>query len=891
MAKPKQKFVIIDGNAILHRAYHALPPLLSPDGILVNAVYGFATTLLKIFKEIDPQYIAVAFDRKGPTFRHKEYKEYKATREKKPDELYKQIDYIKELLQVMGVPYLEAEGFEADDIIATLAARASKKDILSLIVTGDMDTLQLVSPSVQVHSFKKGLSETQIYDEKAVKERYGLKPAELVDFKGLRGDPSDNLPGVKGIGEVGASDLIRKFGSIENLYKELEKDTPAAKKISPRLRSLLTEQKDAAIFGKKMVVLVKDVPLDFDFKDAERKAISNDSVLPVLQRFGFRSLVAKMSGSGEEKKKETKLPKKIAPPASSRLIEKESEAFKLLEKAKGGEIFLRTKKEGENLSIISFSFGSDIAVIANPSAAFLAGVSSVFRDSEARICGHDVKTDMHALGVTGSRCAIFDVMVAAYLTDPGGRAHDLPAVAFSALGRVLREESKQQSLLSDPREEAANMVQETESLRLLKEKFKTLLHERGQYKLFEEMEMPLLAILYEMERKGIMIDKKFLKAMSGKFQLRIEELQKKVFNLSGEEFNINSPAQLGKILFDKLSISSKSIKRTATGSAFSTAAAELEKLRGTHPIIDLISEYRELAKLKSTYIDALPELADKKSDRIHTTFNQAITATGRLSSSNPNLQNIPVKTELGREIRKAFIAKPGYTLIAADYSQFELRIAAHLSGDKKMIENFKSGEDIHSRTAEEIWNVAKNEVTPDMRRVAKAINFGIIYGMGPRKLAAGAGVSLAEAGEFIDRFFAIHNGLRQYLDDTKALAAAQGYVETVFGRRRYLPEITSGVPMLRAEAERQAINTPIQGSQADVIKIAMIKLDKILAGDGIDMLLQVHDELVFEVADSKLEKTAKIIRDVMENSVKLSVPTVVEVDIGKNWGEMRQWKG
>lgn len=890
MVKTKQKFVIIDGNALLHRAYHALPPLLTKDGVLVNAVYGFATTLLKIFREIDPQYIAVTFDKKGPTFRHKEYKEYKATREKKPDELYKQIDYIKELLVVMQIPYFEADGFEADDVIATLATQASKKkDLESLIVTGDMDTLQLVSPSVKVYAFRKGLSDVFIYDEKAVKERYGLEPEQLVDFKGLRGDPSDNLPGVKGIGEVGASDLIKKFGSIENLYKELESNTSAAKKISPRLRSLLTEQKDAAIFGKKMVILVKNVPLEFSLKQAEKKPLDNSALLPVLQKFGFKSLAAKLQGAEDNGKKE-KRKIEVAPPSLAVFIDKEAKALEIVQNKQSKEIFLRIKTKGEKIIFVGISFKEEFAVITDPSDKFLAAVVALFGDPGRKIYGHDIKSDMHSLGIIDPKCGFFDFMVASYLIDPGSRAHDFRSIIFSSFGKVLPESSGQQTLISDSAEEARGFYEEIRFSALLEDKFKKILFEREQLKLFEEMEMPLLPVLYEMERKGILIDTDFLSEMSENFAARIENLQKEIFKLAGEEFNVNSPAQLGKILFEKLKISSKTIKKTAAGGALSTAAAELEKLRGVHPVVDSIFEYRELTKLKSTYIDALPELIDKENGRVHTTFNQAVTATGRLSSSNPNLQNIPVKTDLGREIRKAFVARKGCSLIAADYSQIELRIAAHLSGDARMIENFMSGEDVHVRTAQEIWNVAASEVTPKMRRVAKAINFGVIYGMGPRRLSQSADVSMAEANDFISRFFTVHDGLRQYLDSLKDLAMAQGYVETLFGRRRYLPEIASGVPMLRAEAERQATNTPIQGTSADIIKIAMIRLNDRLQkdfGSEAEMLLQVHDELVFEVVDSKLSKAEALIREIMESAVKLRVPTGVEIEVGKNWGEMR----
>lgn len=875
----KKKFVIIDGNAILHRAYHALPPFTTKDGTLVNAVYGFATTMLKIFREIDPAYIAVAFDTAAPTFRHKEYKEYKATREKKPEELYRQIDYIKELLSVLNIPYYTADGFEADDIIATLIAKAEGKGTENIIVTGDMDTLQLVGKNTVVQTFKKGISDTVTFGEEEVKKKFGFAPEQLIDYKALRGDPSDNIPGVRGIGEKGAVMLIKNFGSIETLYKELERDTLKAKKISPRTRELLLKYKNDAFLWKKLVALVK-APLQFSLKSAERKFFNREELLALLRKFEFHSLI-KRFGEGEKETKE----KAVTRP--SRFFLTLEEALDSIKK-KPREAVLH----GEILNkTLHLALSTPKGTIITADKKIIEGLKETFANPAAQIAGHDLKSLMHQLALSESNAVLHDVMIAAYLLDPGSRAHDLRSLVFTYLGRELPAEAKQQTLLGGEEDEKERLARIVEAIVELKDKLEAELKEKNLFKLYTEIESPLISVLYAMERHGVLLDTEFLGEMSKRSAKRIHELEKKIFKLAGEEFNINSPAQLAHILFEVLKISAKSIKKTATGAALSTAAGELEKLRGLHPMIDLIFEYRELSKLKSTYIDALPALTGVDG-RIHTTFNQAITATGRLSSKDPNLQNIPIKTELGREIRKAFIADKGSTLIAADYSQFELRIAAHLSNDKAMIEDFKSGEDIHTRTSEIIWGVDHTQVTKEMRRIAKAINFGIIYGMGPRKLAAEAGVSLEEARNFIDRFFAGRARLQEYLEELKALAAAQGYVETMFGRRRYLPEITSGVPGLRAEAERQAVNTPIQGTQADVIKIAMINLAKILPqkfGNDLIMILQVHDELVFEVKDNRVHEAAPIIQEIMENAVKLSVPIVVEIDIGKNWGEMRKW--
>lgn len=890
----KQKFVIIDGNAILHRAYHALPPFTTKGGILVNAVYGFTITLLKIFKELKPEYIAVTFDTKAPTFRHQEYKEYKAQREKKPQELYNQIDYIKQVLSAMNIHFYEKDGYEADDIMATLTKLASgsqDKDIESVIVTGDMDAMQLVGPKVSVYTFKKGLSEAQTYDEAAVLKRYGLPPGALIDFKALRGDPSDNIPGVKGIGEKNGTELIKNFGSIEKLYEALKKDTAVAKKVSPRVKELLLKYKDDALLGKRLVTLIKDVPIKFSFQDMKRRDANREELVELLRSFGFHSLLPRLEEmGGVDAKQELPKPQKV----TFEILKSANQVKAFLKKTKS--VVIRSFRSGfegnviEHIALIGEEAGS---VILKPNLEILELLREWLLEPDNVAIGHDLKNEFHTLGLTVMGAKLFDVMIASYLIDPGSRAHELASEAFSILGTELSGVGKQQSLLAGPEERIKDVFDEALAIWKLKNHYESELEEKNLKKLFREIEMPLLPILLEMENVGVLIDTEFLVAMSKNFQKRIAKLQNQIYELAGSEFNINSPSQLGKIIFEKLKISSKEVKKTAGGSALSTAAGELEKLRGHHPIIDLIFEYRELTKLKSTYIDALPELADK-TGRIHTTFNQTVTSTGRLSSSNPNLQNIPVKTELGREIRKAFVAQKGFSLIAADYSQFELRIAAHLSGDKAMIEDFKSGEDIHTRTAEIIWSVEHTGVTKEMRRVAKAINFGIIYGMGPKKLATEAGVSMEEARDFIDRFFAGRPRLGEFIAEMKTLAAAEGYAQTLFGRRRYLPEITSGVPMLRAEAERQAVNTPIQGTQADVIKIAMINLSKILPqkfGRDLTMLLQVHDELVFEVRDERTDEAAPLIQEIMESAVKLKVPTVVEVEIGKNWGEMREWKG
>lgn len=894
MAKDRKTLLVIDGHALLHRAWHALPPLTAPDGTVVNAVYGFASFLLKTLKDMNPEYVAVTFDLAGPTFRHEAYEAYKATRVKQPDELYAQIPLLRELLGAMGITMYDAAGFEADDVIATIVSDPSiqKMDVKSVILTGDMDTLQLVNERTSVAAPKRGISDTVIYDEKAVRDRYGLSPKQMVDYKALRGDPSDNIKGVKGIGEKTASDLLKEFGTLDGVYQELKKkESEITGSVAEKLRA---GEKDA-LASRELVILRRDAPVKFSLKDAERGVMNREAVVAVLSRLGFKTLADRLPS---EKASE----EKAAAPAK-----KKGKRFEFVTDA----LFpgcLDALKHQKALAIIPATrthdiFGGDLfglAVAGSGETAFypidgkrLEMLKSVLENPKIEKISHDAKFLIEVLRAHGIELQglVVDTMIASYLLSPGTRAHDLERLVFQHFGRELPEIGAGQGrLLPQTPEELAPLYAERAGFVYeLSAIFGARLRSEGHERLFGEIELPLIPVLAEMEQNGVSVDVEFLVRMSVDLTKRLKSLSAKIYKLAGEEFNINSPVQLKTILFEKLKIPTTKIRKTATGEQLSTAASELEKLRGSHPIIDLIFEHRELQKLLSTYVDALPALVNPKTGRVHTSYNQAVTATGRLSSSDPNLQNIPVRTELGREIRKAFIAPRGRALVAADYSQIELRLVTVIAGDRKMLDAFKEGEDIHTRTAADIWGIAPEKVTREQRYAAKAINFGIIYGQGPRGLAESAEISFEEAKQFIEKYFAAHAEIKNYLETTKALAAKLGYVETLFGRRRYLPDIVSGVPQIKAAAERAAINMPVQGSAADLIKLAMVAVHERLAEQFPEatLIMQVHDELVVECSKDDAAAVGSLMKEIMEGVHTFAVPIVVDVEIGKNWGQMR----
>jgi len=906
------RFIIIDGNSLLHRAWHALPPLMTKNGEVTNAVYGFTMILLRALKELKPDYLAVAFDTRTPTFRHQAYKEYKAQRKKQPDEFYQQIPKTKEVLTSLGLQYIEAPGFEADDIIGTLCQQNKNKSAhwQNIIVSGDLDNLQLINAKTEVYTFKKGITDVAIYDQKAVQERFGIKPEQMIDYKALRGDPSDNIPGVKGIGEKTALDLIKEFGSLENLYKNLD-----STKIRDKVKTLLSEQKEGAFFSKKLVTIKKDVPLEIKIENLKIKTPKKEEIITLFQRLEFNSLLSRAlksfdSPADEEKKlaeSETNQPNG----RQYHLIDTQ-EKFEnfLVELKKQKEFAVDTETTGldpflAKLLGISFSWQENQASYVNFNQTALKQdalnkLKIILENPEIKKTGHNIKYDSEVLRQSGINLTgiAFDTMLAAYLFNPGKRTYGLDTLSFAEFGYQMSsltslmgpKGKKQIPVEMIPHQKLSDYsCADADYTWRLKNRYEEKLKEDEKTKwLFEKMEMPLVEVLVKMEEIGLKIDDKLLKKMSLEVGQEIGKLEKKIYQLAGVEFNVNSPKQLKEILFVKLEISTKGIGKTKTG--ISTAATELEKLKDAHPIINLISEHRELAKIFSTYLESLPKLINPKTKRVHTSFNQTITATGRLSSSDPNLQNIPARTSLGMRIRQAFIAEKGYSIVSVDYSQIELRIIASLADDKKMIEFFNQSKDIHLMTAAEIKNVAIEDVTPEMRHLAKTVNFGVIYGLGKNGLAQSAGISRQEAANFIERYFTVYPEIKEYIEHLIDLAEEKEYAETAFGRKRFLPEINSTMQMLKAEAARASVNMPIQGLAADLIKLAMVELNKKLEkfGEDVKMILQVHDELLFEIKDEKIEAVTKIIKEVMESPpIKFKVPIKVEVKTGDSWGTLK----
>lgn len=878
-----KKLILIDSHALIHRAYHALPPLTTPGGEPINAVYGFTSILLRILRELKPDYIAAAFDLPGPTFRHVAYERYKAQRPETPSDMRSQFSKVREVLDAFRIPIFEKEGYEADDIIGTIVKKFEKnKEVEIIIVTGDLDTLQLIKPRVKVYAMKKGISETVIYNAASVRERYGLEPSELVDFKGLKGDPSDNIPGIKGIGEKTAGELIKQFGSLEALYKSLKR---GSKKVSPALAEKLRAGEEDAKFSRELARIETNVPIKLDIQTLQPCDLNSGAVRNTFLKFGFMSLLKRLE-------KETPARTQVLFPnvsAGKRPLDilniyAENDLRKFREEVGKNSMGLLVDAD----KLLAIERGGkrpaafDQKILASDDAKLF------FENGEFYV--HDAKTIIHFLRAQGVELGAinpalehkggvkFDTMLAAYLTEGFTRDFSYPAIAARELGRFASENLPEES------------VHFFEIAHLLEVK----LAEGKLRRILEEIELPLARVLADMEERGIALDGEFLKKLSAKAGKEITRLINAIHKDAEEEFNLNSSQQLSRILFEKLKLKTYGLRKTEKGGVISTSASELEKLKDAHPIIPRILEYREYAKLKSTYIDALPLLVNARTGRVHTTFNQTGTATGRLSSFDPNLQNIPIMSELGREIRKAFIVEKGFLLVSFDYSQIELRVAAHLANDEKMIEAFRRGMDIHALTAAEVYNVPLEKVTPDLRRNAKTLNFGILYGMGSRAFSEATGMTREEAKRFIDEYFRNFSGIREYIERTKRFAEENGYVETLFGRRRYIPEIQSPNWQLKREAERMAVNMPVQGTATgDIIKMAMIEVDKYvkkekLAND-VRMLLQVHDELLFEIKKDLARKIAPQIKKIMESAAELKAPLAVNIKIGKSWGEQKSY--
>ena len=872
-----KKYMIIDGNSIINRAFYAIKNLSNSAGLPTNGIYGFLNILFKNLEEYNPDCISVAFDMRAPTFRHKHYKAYKAQRKGMPEELAVQMPVLKEILSAMNIRIYEKEGYEADDIIGTVSRICDESGVECLVLTGDKDDLQLASKTTKIllTTTRMGATTTEVYDDKAVKDKFGVTPHEFIAVKALMGDTSDNIPGVAGIGEKTAFALISEFKSIDNLYANL--DSPSIKTAA---RNKLAQGKADADMSYYLATIDRFVPDDYKIEKDVLADFDTKRLTELFTNLELKSFVKKIGGS-----------------ANSGLKLPEGEFIASLEKFQTalanikGNFFYRIYCDGGEIS--AFAFSSD-----NKCAAILCGfginsshiaesIAAIMEDENIKKISMDIKADMVLLAKYGVKIKnYYDIGVGAYLLDPSRSVYSASALTDIFLSAEIADcdeilgKGKSRKTIDQLDSETFMKIAcgEVGALPLLYKYEREKIEELGQGELCDNIEMPLVEVLASMELEGFLVDREKLSEYGSMLGKRIGELESEIYALAGEEFNIGSPKQLGVVLFEKLGL--KAQKKTKTG--YSTNAEVLEKLVGKHPIIEKIIEYRQLTKLKSTYADGLATLIDPTDGRIHSTFKQTVTMTGRISSTEPNLQNIPVRLELGRELRKMFVAKEDYVLIDADYSQIELRVLAALSGDDVMIEAFKSGEDIHSATARNLFGA--DEITPLLRSRAKAVNFGIVYGMGSFSLSGDLGISVGEAKEYIDSYFAMHPKVREFMDNAVSHAKEHGYVETAFRRRRYIPEISSSNFALRSSGERMAMNTPIQGSAADIIKIAMVKVFNALKKlSRSRLILQVHDELIIEAHKSEVAEAEKILKECMENAVKLAVPMEVEAKCGKSW--------
>lgn len=830
-----KNLIIIDGNSIVNRAYYGVRPLSTKTGIPTNAIFGFMNIMLKYIDEYKPDYLCVAFDLKAPTFRHKMYDQYKAQRKGMPDDLAEQMPHLKEILSAMNILQLSLEGYEADDIIGTVSRICDENNLCCNIVTGDKDDLQLASDNTRVllTTTRMGQTITEELDEKGVFEKYGVTPEEFISVKALMGDSSDNIPGVKGIGEKTAFDLLSYFHSLDNMYENIEDDH-----IKKAAREKLIAGKEDAYLCLKLCTIDKNVPIDFKIEDALYKEADNLALSKKLEELELRKIAERLCAPVEEV-----LPKEEILPTTAEIIEK----------CKSVDSFYFIMEE----NLVQF-ISDGKHYLSEPLL-----LKEILEDESISKYTHEYKKVKHALSSLGIKLcgSFYDSEIAEYIIDPTRSEYNINEI-FTAYSLPL-------SVSSMP----ALYKKQTEEL-----------EKRGQLSLLNNIELPLENVLYDMEVAGFKIDREELERFAKMLGERISALESAIYFMAGEEININSTKQLGKLLFEDMGL--PVIKKTKTG--YSTDSSVLEKLRGKHEIIDLIIEYRHLAKLKSTYADAFLPLLDDEG-RIRSTLKQTVTATGRISSAEPNLQNIPVRTEIGREIRKMFVAKDGHLLVGADYSQIELRVLAHMAGDKVMQDAFINDDDIHTITATQVFNVPDFLVTDDMRSRAKTVNFGIIYGQSEFSLAGELKISRKEAKEYIDSYFAHYSGVKNYMDSTIEKAKEDGFVTTVFGRRRYIPELQAKNFNLRSFGERAAMNAPIQGTAADIIKIAMVKVYDALREKCPDakLILQVHDELICEVPKAQAETVAQILKEEMENAVKLSVPLRADVKVGRSWFETK----
>lgn len=870
-----ERLVILDGNSLLNRAFYALPPLTNSEGIYTNAVFGFTNMLLKIQDEIKPDYIVSTFDRKAPTFRHKEYDEYKAGRKKMPEELAQQFPLVKDMLKLFAINSFEIDGFEADDLIGTLAKFAENKSIEVYIVTGDRDALQLASENIKVVITKKGITEKEIYDRKRMIEEFGVTPTQFIDVKGLMGDASDNIPGVPGVGEKTAFKLIKEYGSIEEVYKNIDKIS------GKKLKENLVENMESAFFSKKLATIVVDAPIEIDMEDIKSKEDYDvEEIKKLFFRLQFKSLIDRLPKKENDNIKE-EAEEKIDFQEVSSIGNLEVAINKLISKSM---VYITSHINNEtNFSTLelknivlstqeneNFVFYID-QLLSEDSENTIRNLKKLFENGSIKKIGYDMKNTYtalrkHSIELEG---IVFDVKIAAYIIDSSKGEYELINIIRDYLRTDVLGEG------------VALEVKENSMLGLLYEKLNESIKEFGMEKLYYEVELPLSRVLASMEEIGFKVNAEKLEELKSKFTSEIGKVQEEIYAISEENFNINSPKQLGKILFEKLDL--PVIKKTKTG--YSTNAEVLEELSDKHPIIEKIIYYRQLTKLYSTYIEGLKAVMDEKS-RIHSNFNQTVTTTGRLSSTEPNLQNIPVKYQMGKEIRKVFEADSAECdILSADYSQIELRVLAHAAKDEDLISAFKHHSDIHTKTASEVFKVPIEEVTQTMRSRAKAVNFGIVYGISDFSLAKDLKIPKKEAKQYMDTYFERYPLVKKYLEDTIKSAEKDSFVKTIMNRRRYVPEVNASNKITKALGDRLAMNAPIQGSAADIIKLAMVNVYNKFKENKLKstLILQVHDELIVNLWKDEEEIVKKIVKEEMENVIEFSVPLEVDINVGHTW--------
>ena len=868
MSGSRPRLVLVDGSSYVYRAFHALPPLTGPSGLPTHAVYGFTSMLLKLLTDAKADYLAVVFDAARKTFRDELYADYKAHRPPMPDELAAQLPYIHRVVEALRIATLRIEGVEADDVIASLLAQIAPVGLDCVVVTADKDLMQLVGPDVRLWDTMRD----RWVDVAAVQAKFGVGPGQVADVLALMGDPIDNVPGVSGIGEKSATALIQAFGDVEGVLGHLDAVAQLPLRGAKSIAAKLGAQADNARLSKSLVVVRRDVPLPCGLDDLQVRPADADATRELFTELGFQSLLRQVAAETPALTVE-----------ATALAAPDEVAATFAAARAGGWLALTTVCDAgppattPARELVLSAAGAPPVCVPLAAEAMAEAAAAGLADGELAIIGHDLKRDLLALTARGIALGgrAFDVAIAASLVDVTAGAPPLERLAADLLG-------------AHPAPFRAGLdgaAAGTTLLQPLAAQLREQLDAAGLARLFDEVEMPLVRVLAGIERRGMLVDVAYLQTLAAEFGARMDTLMTEIYALAGSEFNINSPPQLRTVLFETLGLSTRGVKRGKTG--LSTDVDVLTRLANDHPLPARILDYRGLSKLKSTYLDALPLAVNPATGRLHTSLNQSGAATGRLSSSEPNLQNIPIRGEEGRRIREAFVAAPGAALIAADYSQIELRVLAHLSGDPALVDAFTRGQDIHTRTAAEVFDVMPGLVTSDQRRAAKVINFGILYGMGPQRLAGELGIPLAQAQGYIANYFARYAGVRSFMDGVVAAARESGYATTILGRRRAIPELRSRERGVAQAAERVAANTPIQGSAADLIKLAMVRVDRRLTAEGVEggMVLQVHDELLLEVAEGDRDRACQVVREEMEGVMALAVPLQVDLGTGRSWAE------